>query len=113
MVYKIMLTDVVKSDVKIAISYLARKTDIDHSTKHIKITLLKASKALQTFPNCGHKLELSTGIIDHFFELVVNDYRVIYRLDKPKKHIVISAFIHSKCDITQQIQQRNIQGMKG
>ena len=103
---KFSIEDNAKIDIKLAISWLAKKIPSDEAKTRILTIINDVRNQLIVHPNSGTKCQFDFG--DKYREIIKNDYRTIYKLDKSDKTITIILFCHTRMNFQALLSQSNI-----
>ena len=107
---EILYTEEFKADVKVAINWKSKMTNLAESRDLIIGLIRDFDNQLKLFPESGKKIEfVPIGI--HYLELLKGDYRTVYKVDKDsngKLTIHLLMFCHQRMDYQTLMRQRNM-----
>jgi plasmid stabilization system protein ParE len=92
------ITTTAQMHIKLAIKWRVKKSTVADARRKIKAAIVDFKNQLTTLPESGHKCEYLD--IEHYRELIKDQYRFIYRVDTDTQHIKITivTFCSTKMD---------------
>ena len=92
------ITATAQMHIKLAIKWRAKKSTTAVATSKIRAVIEDFKNQLTTFPEAGHQCQYLD--IEHYRELIKDEYRFIYRVDTEieKIQITIVTFCSTKMD---------------
>ena len=92
------ITATAQMHIKLAIKWRAKKTSVADARGKIKDVITDFRNQLTTFPDSGHECQYLD--IEHYQELIKDQYRFIYRVDADTQNIKITivTFCSTKMD---------------
>jgi len=103
---KFLIEDNAKIDIKLAINWLAKKIPTDRAKSIVISTIQDVRNQLIVHPNSGTKCQFD--LTDKYREIIKNDYRIIYKVDKKKQEIIIILFCHTRMNFQTLLSQSNV-----
>ena len=103
---KFLIEDNAKIDIKLAISWLAKKISPDVARTRILTIINDVRNQLIDHPNSGTKCQFDFA--DKYREIIKYDYRTIYKLDVSDNKITIILFCHTRMNFQILLSQSNI-----
>lgn len=95
-----------KIDIKLAINWLAKKIPADRAKSIVISTIQDVKNQLIVHPDSGTQCQFNFS--DKYREIIKNDYRTIYKIDKLKAEITIILFCHTRMNFQSLLSQSNI-----
>jgi plasmid stabilization system protein ParE len=92
------ITATAQMHIKLAVKWRAKKSTVTDARQKIKGVIEDFKNQLSTFPESGHKCQYLD--IEHYRELIKDQYRFIYRVDTEAQNvnITIVTFCSTKMD---------------
>lgn len=92
------ITDTAQMHIKLAIKWRAKKSSIAVASSKVKSVIEDFKNQLTTLPESGHKCQHLD--IEHYRELIKDEYRFIYRVDTEQMQVKITivTFCSAKMD---------------
>lgn len=103
---KFLIEENAKIDIKLAINWLAKKTSPIAARTKILTIINDVKNQLIVHPNSGTKCQFDFK--GKYREIIKNDYRTIYKLNKSKGEIIIILFCHTRMNFQTLLSQSNI-----
>ncbi|OUR60593.1 hypothetical protein A9Q74_12685 [Colwellia sp. 39_35_sub15_T18] len=103
---KFLIEENAKIDIKLAISWLSKKIPPDKAKKRVIEIINDVKNQLIVHPNSGTKCQFDFA--DKYREIIKNDYRTIYKIDKVNNEITIILFCHTRMNFQTLLSQSNI-----
>lgn len=73
------ITATAKVHIKLAIKWQAQISSVEKANRKIKAAIVDFKNQLSTFPESGHQCPYLD--IEHYREVIIDQYRFIYRID--------------------------------
>lgn len=110
MSYHIQITKSAKKDLKNIGEFHISKYGVDQARKVIK-EIQQSILSLQEMPERGHKPhELYDIPVIDFFEIIINKYRIIYKITTEAEKIYVIAIFNGRQDVKSHLVSRLISG---
>jgi len=103
---KFLIEDNAKIDIKLAINWLAKKIPNDKAKSMVISTIQDIKNQLIVHPNSGTKCQFDLNT--KYREIIKNNYRTIYKVDKNKQEIIIILFCHTRMNFQTLLSQSNV-----
>jgi len=103
---KFLIEDNAKIDIKLAINWLAKKIPTDKAKSIVISTIQDVKNQLIVHPDSGTRCQFDFE--GKYREIIKNDYRTIYKIDKINKEITIILFCHNRMNFQTLLSQSNI-----
>ncbi len=105
---KFLIEENAKIDIKVAINWLSKKIPAEKAKKRVIETINDVKNQLMAHPDSGKKCQFD--ISDKYREVIKNDYRTIYKVDKLNNEIQITLifFCHTRMNFQALLSQSNI-----
>lgn len=103
---KFLIEQNAQLDIKLAIDWLAKKASIERAKSMVISTVQEVKKQLVAHPDSGTKCEFDFD--GKYREIIKNNYRTIYKVDKANKTITIILFCHTRMNFQTLLSQSNI-----
>ena len=91
---KFLIEDNAKIDIKLAINWLAKKIPHEKAKSRIIEIIHDVKNQLTAHPNSGTKCQFDFA--DKYREIIKNDYRTVYKIDKANNEIIIILFFNTR-----------------
>ncbi len=103
---KFLIENNAKIDIRLAIDWLAKKVPNERAKSIVISTIEDVKNQLIVHPNSGKKCQFDFA--GKYREIIKNDYRTIYKVDKKKNEITIILFCHTRMNFQALLSQSNI-----
>lgn len=100
-----LIEDNAKIDIKLAIGWLAKEIDKEKAKSIVISTIQDVKNQLIIHPNSGTKCQFD--LTGKYREIIKNNYRTIYKVDKKRKTITIILFCHTRMNFQTLLSQSN------
>ena len=103
---KFLIENNAKIDIRLAIDWLAKKIPADKAKSIVISTIQDVKNQLIVHPDSGTKCQFDFN--GKYREIIKNDYRTIYKIDKEKNEITIILFCHTRMNFQALLSQSNV-----
>ncbi|GLX77133.1 hypothetical protein tinsulaeT_04730 [Thalassotalea insulae] len=103
---KFLIENNAKIDIRLAIDWLAKKVPNEKAKAIVISTIQDVKNQLIVHSDSGKKCQFD--FVGKYREIIKNDYRTIYKIDKKKNEIIIILFCHTRMNFQALLSQSNI-----
>lgn len=95
-----------QADIKLAIDWLAKKVTLERAKSIVISTIQEVKQQLITHPDSGTRCEFDFN--GKYREIIKNNYRTIYKIDKTHNTVTIILFCHTRMNFQTLLSQSSI-----